>query len=516
MKRIFFVTALVVLIQSVYSQTEFDVVKYLEPNISGSARYSSMAGAFGALGGDPSAIKDNPAGLGIFRSSEISGSLGLLTNNINSKWLGVNTDENSSSFSPNNVAYILSVATNSGKKTGLQRSNWGFNYNKLNSFNRDVRINGGSTTSSLSHYLGYFSGSISGDDLYFRNNSTYDPYNNTKASWLSVLAANADFILGGEDQDGKYWGSFLKANETLTPSYNLIEQGNFSQYAFSWSGNFSNRIFLGASLNLYSLDYSAEAYYTEKYQTDKVSLGNYYSSEATGAGLKLGTIVVPVDYLRFGLSMQTPVLYSIKDYNNAEIYYNGSKIGYTPNAESDFKIMTPITYNFSAAFLMGNSGVIGIEYETADNSQSELLDLDENNNLTGKNFREENDSINSLFKSRSMLKLGFEYKLNSNISIRAGYAIADPVTSDKMNKYMIPNTVRTDPEYFIKKGAEYITGGIGYRESNWYVDLAVVHKKFEENFNPYNSKNLNPQFQIPAAKLMNTKLSVQATIGLKF
>jgi hypothetical protein len=516
MKRSLFVAALAVVLQSVYAQTEFDVVKYLEPNISGSARYSSMAGAFGALGGDPSAIKDNPAGLGIFRSSEISGSLGLLTNSISSKWLGVTSSEVSTNFSPNNLSFIISNAKNQGKKTGLQRSNWAFNYNKLNSFNREVRINGGSTTSSLSHYLGYFSGSISGDDLYFKDNSSYDPYNNTSASWLSVLAANADFILGGEDQDGKYWGSFLGAGETLTPSYNLVETGSFSQFLFSWSGNFSNRIFLGASINMYSQDYSAEAYYTEKYQTDKVSLGNYYNSEATGVGLKFGTILVPVDYLRLGLSLQTPVLYSVNDYNNAEIYYNGSKIGYTPTAETDFKIMSPIIYNLSAAFLMGNSGVIGIEYETADNSQSQLLDLDENDVLSGKNFREENDSINALFKSRSILKLGFEYKLNSNISLRAGYAIADPVTSDKLNKYMIPNTVRTDPEYFVKKGATYITGGLGYRESNWYVDFAVIHKTFEESFNPYNSKNLMSQFQIPSAKLTNTNLSFNATVGLKF
>jgi len=47
-------------------------LKISDNDIIGTARYSSMAGAFGALGGDPSAIKDNPAGLGIYRKSELT------------------------------------------------------------------------------------------------------------------------------------------------------------------------------------------------------------------------------------------------------------------------------------------------------------------------------------------------------------------------------------------------------------------------------------------------------------
>ena len=45
------------------SQTEFDALKYTQKDINGTARYMGMAGAFGALGGDASSIKDNPAGL---------------------------------------------------------------------------------------------------------------------------------------------------------------------------------------------------------------------------------------------------------------------------------------------------------------------------------------------------------------------------------------------------------------------------------------------------------------------
>ena len=54
------------------AQATFDVLKMSETELSGSSRYMSMAGAFGALGGDASAVTINPGGIGVFRSSDIS------------------------------------------------------------------------------------------------------------------------------------------------------------------------------------------------------------------------------------------------------------------------------------------------------------------------------------------------------------------------------------------------------------------------------------------------------------
>ena len=38
----------------------------------GTARFMSMGGAFTALGGDISTLSQNPAGIGVFRASEMS------------------------------------------------------------------------------------------------------------------------------------------------------------------------------------------------------------------------------------------------------------------------------------------------------------------------------------------------------------------------------------------------------------------------------------------------------------
>ena len=49
-----------------------DVQRFAQRSTMGSARYVGMGGAMTAIGGDPSAAMDNPAGLGLYRRSEIS------------------------------------------------------------------------------------------------------------------------------------------------------------------------------------------------------------------------------------------------------------------------------------------------------------------------------------------------------------------------------------------------------------------------------------------------------------
>ena len=79
MKRFQTVLAGILATLTLVAQTEFDALRYLQPDISGTARYSAMGGAFGALGADASAIKDNPAGLGIYRSSELSATMNVFS-----------------------------------------------------------------------------------------------------------------------------------------------------------------------------------------------------------------------------------------------------------------------------------------------------------------------------------------------------------------------------------------------------------------------------------------------------
>ena len=85
MKKILIAIGAMVLTTAALAQDYNDVMRYSQTQYSGSARSVSMGSAFGALGGDFISASINPAGLGIFRSNEISftPSFGKIENTAN-------------------------------------------------------------------------------------------------------------------------------------------------------------------------------------------------------------------------------------------------------------------------------------------------------------------------------------------------------------------------------------------------------------------------------------------------
>ena len=72
MRRFCFAAFLLCFVGQLSAQGLFDALRFSDNSINGTARYMSMAGAFGALGGDPTSIMDNPAGLAIYRGDRKS------------------------------------------------------------------------------------------------------------------------------------------------------------------------------------------------------------------------------------------------------------------------------------------------------------------------------------------------------------------------------------------------------------------------------------------------------------
>lgn len=60
---------------SVGAQSAYDATNIASHNLNGTARFVGMGGAMGALGGDISTIGTNPAGIGLYRSSDAMFSL---------------------------------------------------------------------------------------------------------------------------------------------------------------------------------------------------------------------------------------------------------------------------------------------------------------------------------------------------------------------------------------------------------------------------------------------------------
>ena len=104
MKNKVIVTACTLLAMATASaQNAYDAEKLLGNDLNGTARFVGMGGAMGALGGDISVMSSNPAGIGIFRSNDVSVSFGFNNTSTKSNFSGVsmNEDKTRASFDQN-------------------------------------------------------------------------------------------------------------------------------------------------------------------------------------------------------------------------------------------------------------------------------------------------------------------------------------------------------------------------------------------------------------------------------
>jgi hypothetical protein len=515
MKKILIVMAVALNCSFLMAQTEFDALKLSQTDIIGTARYMGMAGAFGALGGDPSAIKDNPAGLGIYRSSELTGTLNVTMQKGNSTWNGMKGMDDLYHVGFNNFSYVLARPTwrKENGSGGLLSSNFSFAYNRVANFNRSLNIRSGEAGSSMTDYMAYLTGNLSVADLSYTN--TYEPFDNVDIPWLSVLAYEGKLMNNNVTNGVSSWTSALGNSGSVTPSYLVTEKGYVDEYSLGWAGNFNNKLFLGTTLNFRSLNYSSTSSYGELFSDARGMMNLRDSTYSTGTGfnLNIGAIYSPVNDIRLGLSVHSPTIYSISDTYYSKLTYDFAGFaGYigTPGGSSSYQLQGPTQINLSAAYIFGTKGLLSAEYDYSNYTGIRLKDT----NGSSQSFSDENQGMSQMLADVSTIKIGAEYKLTDNFSVRAGYAYSTNATDPNAVKLVRYNTIRTDTEFFKNNSTNYFSAGFGYREANWYIDCAYMNKMLNESFYPYNSNQLD--LAVNPAKVTTNTNNLVVTLGLKF
>ena len=78
-RKVCFAALAMAVILPVAAQDTYESARLLGSDLNGTARYVGMGGAMDALGADLSTISTNPAGIGLFRHSHASISLGFVS-----------------------------------------------------------------------------------------------------------------------------------------------------------------------------------------------------------------------------------------------------------------------------------------------------------------------------------------------------------------------------------------------------------------------------------------------------
>ena len=123
-----------------FAQNEIDALRYSQLTHSGTARFTAMSGAFGALGGDFSVLSTNPAGIGIYRKSEFTFTPSFFSQKTTSNFKGNMLDDYKYNVNFSNAGIVL-AHYESETKNAWKGIMFGFGYNRLNNFNSRIGRN---------------------------------------------------------------------------------------------------------------------------------------------------------------------------------------------------------------------------------------------------------------------------------------------------------------------------------------------------------------------------------------
>ena len=540
MKKYLIIMAAIGSAVAVNAQSAIDAYRLSQPDLKGTARFMGMGGAFTALGGDLSTLSQNPAGIGVYRNSEIGFTLDLDCQHSEAGEGSMTSDVNQTKFLLNNIGAVVTLKLPSSSCPNI---NFGFTYNKTTSFNRRYAgaIGLNDYTKSLSNYIadvtsagGYAEGQLLGDEY-----NDYDPYNppssDVPAPWLSILGYNGFLTSIADAQNNTYVGQWQNGKTSGYGYFDVMEKGSVDSYNIAFGGNISNIVFWGMDFDITHLNYTLTPNWSEVLNNAYVegekgmesipaqwTLSNYYNCSGTGFNYKLGFIVKPIQEIRLGFAFHTPTWYRLTETFGADLdyLYNNQYLGYATTNDgylgyNDVNFRTPWKITIGAAAVLFNKLIVSADYEWAQynkmkySSPSNYYDYwypgwddpwydpwyakaNGPKYISYPNqdaFYYTNQDIAEIYKSTNTFRIGAEFRLIPQISLRAGYCHVSSPVKAAFKRDGFVETAGTVPNYRFDNDTNYLSAGIGFRIQAFYADAAYVWKHLNSEYHAYTAYN---------------------------
>ncbi len=130
-----------------------------------------------------------------------------------------------------------------------------------------------------------------------------------------------------------------------------------------------------------------------------------------------------------------------------------------------------------------------------------------------------NDDIKNYFKGTNTLRLGAEFRVTPQFSLRAGYSYSTTTIKEDVEKSNIEvYSSGTNPAYNFDTNTQYVTFGLGYKFSGFYADLAYVYKHRESTYRAFSSfmDYDGYWYDAPTAKVTDANSQLVLTLGYRF
>lgn len=458
-----------------------DALRYSSGDAQGTARFRAMSGAFGALGGDMSAVSLNPAGSAIFTNSHASLSLSNYSNDTKTNYFGTQNSASDSSFDLNQAGAVF-VFNNTNSNSPWRKFVIGLSYEQTQNFDDDFFASGTNSRSIDSYFLGYAQGLRLDEISAFEDESYTDAYGDIGAIYgfanQQGLLGYESYILEPEaDEDENTTYTSNVAPGSFNQEYSYAALGYNGKFGVNVAFQYDENIYLGLNLNSHFINYERSTYLFESNSNigsliNEVGFENNLSTIGSGFSFQLGTIAKVNETLRVGFSYDSPIWYTINEETTQYLTTvrddAGTDVRQTINPQivnifPQYKLQTPAKMTGSAALVFGKKGLISFDYSRKDYGKTKFKPV------TDSYFAEQNMIISNNLKAANTYKIGGELR-HKQLSFRGGYKFEESPYED-------------DSFYGNLKGYSL---GIGYNFGGTTLDLAYENSERELNYQLYN------------------------------
>ncbi len=451
------------------AQNEEDVLRYSLTQPGGTARSWAMGSAFGAVGADPASASTNPAGFGLYNTSELSLTPMLGSNNIKSNYYGTSATAGTERFAVNNLSLVLNVPNPGGDWRG---GTFGFSFDRQASFYQLPRAVGERVPSTIIQQF------VNGADgmPYTELENDALPFTGTLAWYTYAI----DTVPGTTDQ----YQSAIPFGSEVDQVHTVDGSGRLNTSSFFYANNYKDRIYIGATFGLVSVRHERHTIQEETTLDESIDLRNVRYTEdlvtsGNGLDLKIGVIGRVGDRVRLGAAFHSPMWLALTDafsYNMRTDFHAGDSYKeFSPEGTFSYRVNTPWRTVASAVYQMGKVGIISMDHTYTNFGTARLRasqDL-----VDEYDFNVENEVIRKSFVSTNVLRVGTELR-SGGWYFRAGWGFQqDPYSKDDRRH----GTARRS-----------FSGGVGYRATHVSVDLAGVYDTRDTNYFPYSPAVVDP------------------------
>ncbi|MFD1063565.1 OmpP1/FadL family transporter [Winogradskyella litorisediminis] len=475
MKKILITFMAIFAMVNLYAQNVTDAVRIANDEISGTARFKAMGEAFGALGGDLSAVNINPASSSVFNSSKASFTAGFSGNSNTTSYFGnaLDSDENQVNFSQGGGVFVY--------ESNSPNSKWnkfalGVAYDRTGNFDENFTARGISPNTSIAEYFLDFAQGLRLDEI---SALPGESLNEAYSDIGSVFGyANQQAFLGYEsfiieplndtDDNTQYESNIIGGNYNQT--YTLQSTGYNGKMAFNFSGEYDNRLNVGFNINAHFLNYERITVFDESNSNagstvTAVGFDNTLRTTGAGVSFQFGGIYKLTNEFRVGFTYDTPTWYRITDETtqylqttvdgfNEPIIINPNVINIFP----EYRLRTPGKITGSLAYVFSDKGLFSFDYSRKDFSQTTFKPSGD------PFFAFQNNEISNLLGVSNTYRIGGEYRYNK-LSFRVGYRFQE-------SPYKNENIMGDLTGYSL---------GLGYKVGSFSVDAAFSQSQREQS-----------------------------------